>query len=115
MTGRIFREIIPPLLTLYLFFLVMLVAYVRRRPRRPPEGEERRWGPPLRYTAVTVTAGYLFFLGIVFVFMDLATGDRTAMRDAFMGGSALLFGIVVPAFLLLSAAEGWVDRRRRRR
>lgn len=113
MTGRIFREIIPPLLTLYLFFLVMLASWVRRRPERPRR-DRRVGGPPPRYWAATMIAGYGFFLAIVFVFMDRATGDRTAMHDAFVGGSALLFGIVVPAFVVLSAAEGWLRRRRSR-
>lgn len=101
--SRILREVVPPLLTIYVLVVAMLVSLRRRWP-------PRRFERSPREVALTVSIGYLVFLLIVLVFMTWATGDETALPDAVWEGAALL-AIAVPAFLALSA----VDALRRRR
>lgn len=100
--SRILREVVPPLLTLYLVALAMIFSLRRSW---PPSRTSRRLGE----VAVTIALGYGFFLLIVLVFMTLATGDETALPAAVWEGAALL-GIALPGFLALSALDA-VRRR----
>jgi hypothetical protein len=56
-----------------------------------------------------MVGGYLFFLAIVVVFYFVLGGEQVSLiTDALLGGSALAFLIVGPAFLLFSwVAERW--------
>ncbi len=62
------------------------------------------------HTAATAAGGYLFFLAIVLVFHVVIAGQRGALRSAAAGGAFLAFGVVLPAFAVLS----WLERARRR-
>ncbi|HEX6262911.1 MAG TPA: DUF6256 family protein [Actinomycetota bacterium] len=101
--SRILREVVPPLLTIYVVVVAMLASLRRGWP-------PRRFERPLREVAVTIMLGYGAFLLIVLVFMTWATGDESALPDAVWEGAALL-GIAVPAFVALSAVDAFRRRR----
>ena len=100
--AEILRQVVPPLLTLWVVILLMLRAWLRRR------GEP--W-PPRGSALVTVLAGFGFFLAIVWVFQTVATRDQTALPSALTGGAALL-GIALVGFAALSGIERLLRRRR---
>ena len=100
--AEILRQVVPPLVTLWILIVAMLVSAARDR------REERPW-PPRGSAAVTVAAGFGVFLLYVGVFHTLATGDETALPSALAGGGALL-GIAVVGFAVLSG----IGRLRRR-
>ena len=107
--GEIWRRIVPPLVTTFVVFLLLVRYHVRHaepteRPAAPPG-----WPVFVRYLLTTVVAGYGMFLAIVLVFHVWLARDHAAMRSAVAGGAPLL-AIVLPAFVL---AE-WLDRRRSR-
>ena len=105
--GEIWRRIVPPLLTTFVVFLLLVRYHVRHsqpsEPTSPPSG----WPAFLRYLLTTAAAGYGMFLAIVLVFHVWLARDHAALRSAVAGGAALL-AIVIPAFVL---AE-WFSRRR---
>lgn len=95
MTGlEILRVVVPPLVTVWILILAMLISAARER------CEERPW-PPRGSAAVTLVVGFGVFLAYVAVFQTLAARDETALRDALAGGGALL-GVASVGFLLLS-------------
>jgi uncharacterized membrane protein len=115
MTMETVRDAVLPVLSAYLFFVVLLAVHARDR-RRPPTGEATRpptWRELIRYLAVLVTMGYLVLLAIVFVFYPLlgATTPRALLTQAVGYGALLAFGVALPLFLLLT----YVDRRRMHR
>ena len=91
---EILREVVPPLVTVWVLIVAMLVSAARDR------RAERPW-PPSGSAGVTVVAGFGVFLAYVGVFHTLATGDQTALPSALAGGGALL-GIAVVGFAVLS-------------
>jgi hypothetical protein len=110
----VLRQDVAPVLAGYLVVVGCLVAY--RRMKREPEPMQAQKAPPgrtdfLRYVATTFLMGFVFFLGIIVVFYFIISGQsRSIITHALWQGSVLAFGIVLPAFLLLS----WLDRRGRR-
>ena len=78
------RVIVPPLVTAYAIFVVMVV----RAWRGPRESPPRRPSP--REIPWTVVGGYLVFLAIVAVFHVGLAGQRGALRSAATGGAFLL-------------------------
>lgn len=101
--SRILREVVPPLLALYVLVVAMLASLRRGWP-------PRRVGRSLREVAATIALGYGCFLLIVLVFMTLATGDESALPAAVREGAALV-AIALPGFIVLSAIDGLVRRR----
>jgi protein-S-isoprenylcysteine O-methyltransferase Ste14 len=80
------KVIVPPLVTAYAIFVVMVV---------------RAWSGPKERTArasatrdivMTIVGGYLVFLAIVLVFHLALAGQRGAIRSAAWGGAVLLLG-----------------------
>jgi hypothetical protein len=123
----VLRRDVIPVASAYLGFLGLLIAYrvsTRRSPGSVSLGRERsrarfcrgadpRWGDLVRYVAITAAGGYLFFLLIVVVFYFVLGGeDREFIRQALVEGSILAFGLVVPAFLLLSGLSALRARQR---
>jgi len=105
--GEIWRRIIPPLVTTFVVFLLLVRYHIRHaeptEPPQPPIG-----GPVfVRYLLTTVAAGYGMFLAIVLVFHVWLARDHAALRSAVTGGAALL-AIVLLAFMLME----WLARRR---
>ena len=80
------RVIVPPLVTAYAIFVVMVV----RAWRGPRESPPRRPSP--REIPWMVVGGYLVFLAIVAVFHVGLAGQRGALRSAATGGAFLLAG-----------------------
>ena len=78
------RVVLPPLVTAYAIFVVMVV----RAWRGPRESPTRRPSP--REIPWTVVGGYLVFLAIVAVFHVGLAGQRGALRSAAAGGAFLL-------------------------
>jgi hypothetical protein len=121
---RILREVVAPVGGAYLVVVAMLIAYRRDPRRRRTEGVPGRRGEPVRgrdewasltrYVMGMTVGGYLVFLGIVVTFYFVLGGeDRSFVLQALREGSVLTFGMVVPAFLLISLLYGLARRRTR--
>lgn len=108
---RVFQVIVPPLLTFYAIFLVMLVRAVRRPPEPASFSPPRPWRRFGRALVGTAVPGYAMFLLIVFVFHYLTSADREAMRSAVTEGGLLLVA-VLPVLVVLSLVEEWIRERR---
>jgi len=104
--AEIWRRIVPPLVTTFVVFLLLVRYYAgHAEPAEAPPSAP--WPVFVRYLAATVATGYGMFLAIVLVFHVWLARDHAAFRSATAGGAALL-AIVLPVFVL---AE-WLDRRR---
>jgi hypothetical protein len=79
------RVIVPPLVTAYAIFVVMVVRAWRRGPWEP---RLRRLTP--REIVWTVGGGYFVFLAIVAVFHVGLAGQHGALGSAATGGAFLL-------------------------
>jgi hypothetical protein len=101
------RVIVPPLVTAYAIFVVMVVRAWRGPKESPP-----RWPAP-REIAWTVVGGYLVFLVIVAVFHVELAGQRGALRSAAAGGAFLLASASVVYAVLLWKLRRWRDARPR--
>jgi hypothetical protein len=121
----IVRHDIIPVASALLVFVALLVAYHRARragggtsPRLRAAGRaaDPGWPHLFRYLAGIMAGGFLFFLAIVVVFYFVLGDEQVSLiTDALLGGSALAFLIVGPAFLLFSwlAEHGRTGRRQR--
>ena len=105
--GEIWRRIVPPLVTTFVVFLLLVRYHVRHADPAEPAPSHPPISAFVHYLAATAAAGYGIFLVIVLVFHGWLARDHVALRSAVAGGAALL-AIVFPAFVL---AE-WFDRRR---
>jgi len=105
--GEIWRRIVPPLVTTFVVFLLLVRYHVRHAEQAELPRTPVPWPAFVRYLAATVAGGYGMFLAIVLVFHVWLARDHAAFRSALAGGAALL-AIVLPAFVL---AE-WLARRR---
>jgi hypothetical protein len=105
--GEIWRRIVPPLVTTFVVFLLLVRYHVRHADPAEPAPSHPSIAAFVRYLAATAAAGYGMFLVIVLVFHVWLARDHAALRSAAVGGAALL-AIVLPAFVL---AE-WFARRR---
>ena len=106
-SGEIWRRIVPPLVTTFVVFLVLVRYHVRHADPAEPAPSHPSMSAFVRYLAVTAASGYAMFLVIVLVFHVWLARDHAAIRSAAVGGIALL-AIVLPAFVF---AE-WFERRR---
>jgi len=105
--GEIWRRIVPPLVTTFVVFLLLVRYHVRHAETMEASPSRSSWPAFLRYLAATAAAGYGMFLAVVLVFHVWLARDHAAFRSALAGGAVLL-AIVLPAFVL---AE-WFARRR---
>ena len=105
--GDIWRRIVPPLVTTFVVFLLLVRYHVRHADPAEPAPAHPSMSAFVRYLAVTAAAGYGMFIVIVLVFHGWLARDHPALRSAVAGGAALL-AIALPAFVL---AE-WFARRR---
>ena len=80
------RVIVPPLVTAYAIFVVMVV-----RAWRGPSGSSPP-PPTARRIVATLVGGYLVFLAIVAVFHVALAGEHRALLSAAAGGAFLLVG-----------------------
>jgi hypothetical protein len=118
--SAVLRRDVVPVLSAYVVFVAMLVAYgrggrrerpVRRRTWGGPRGRVG-WGALFAYVLELAAGGYALFLLVVLTYYFALGGEDTRfVVQAFREGSILAFGIVVPAFLLLS----WIHDRLTRR
>jgi hypothetical protein len=104
---EIWRRIVPPLVTTFVVFLLLVRYHVRHA--EPMETQRTRlpWRAFGRYLLATVAAGYGMFLVIVLVFHVWLARDQAALRSAAAGGAALL-AIAILVFVLTE----WFARRR---
>ena len=107
-TTDFWRRIVPPLVSAFAVFLLML-RYAFRHPEEE-SAERGSWREFLRYLVVTATSGFAVLLGIVLVFHVILARDPGAFWSA-AGGGLLLLAIVLPAFIL----GEWLGRRRAER
>ena len=122
------RHDVVPVLTGYLAFLAIVVIYwVHQRAMSHPTGgrsatgraidnHRYAWRPLARYLAGLFVGGYAFFLTVVVVFyFVIGERSRTFISQALGQGSVFTFGIVLPAFVVLSFAEDGISGRLKRR
>jgi hypothetical protein len=118
---RVLRQDIAPVGSAYLVFLVVFIWYAARRRRGTPPPRLRsvlipadvRWAAALRLVVPTLVGAYLVFTLIIAIFYLVLGGQpRNFVPQALAQGSVLAFGIVLPAFVLLSWAEAGLRRRR---
>ncbi|MGH2573000.1 MAG: DUF6256 family protein [Actinomycetota bacterium] len=114
---ELLRQAVIPVVSAYLVFLAILVAYRRqRREGRDGPRISEAHGPPawrhlIRHVTAMAVGGYLFFVLIVVLFyFVLGNEPRGLIRQALVEGSLLTFGMVLPAFLLIA----WIADRRSR-
>ena len=105
--GEIWRRIVPPLVTTFVVFLLLVRYHVGHAQPTEPPLSRLPWPVFIRYLAATAAAGYGMFLAIVLVFHLWLARDHAALRSAVAGGAALL-AIVLPVFVLTE----WFARRR---
>ena len=105
--ADIWRRIVPPLVTAFVLFLVLL-RYALRHPVPQPAPASPSWRTFFGYLLVTVGGGYAAMLVIVLVFHVILARDAGAFRSATAGGAVLAFGVAVPVFTV----SEWVQRRR---
>lgn len=92
------RAVLPPLITAYAIFILLVVAAWRKPASRP---RTSAWLGPhrsglRRHLAITVAGGYLVFVIIVFVFHAWLAREPDALRSALTEGSVLalvVFGL----------------------
>jgi hypothetical protein len=110
---KVLRQAVIPVASAYVVFLAILASYRRQRAAgvaRKPTGPEPTWRDLVRYLVNTALGGSTVFLLIVAVFYLVLGGQSPRLlREALVEGSALAFGIVIPAFLVIS----WLYDRRR--
>jgi hypothetical protein len=97
----VLRGIVIPLVAVYALWVAMALSTLRkpvtgRTEVEPGEG----WHGALRYLAVTIGGGYLFFLLVVLIFHVVIAGQHGVLADAARGGGYLAFIVAAPAFLL---------------
>ena len=100
--GDIARRIVPPLVTAFVLFLVVL-RYAVRHPAPARDGARASdvpWSAFWRWLAVTVLSGYAMFLLIVLVFHVALARDTGAFGSAAVGGAFLAIGVAAPVFVL---------------
>jgi Family of unknown function (DUF6256) len=121
--SRVLRQDVAPVGSAYLVLLVVLVWYAKSRRRGGPTGPGRPsvagaardlTGPSLvRSLAASLAAGYVVFALIIAVFYLVLGGQpKDFIPESLLQGSVLAFGVVLPAFVLLTLAESAWRRRR---
>ena len=91
------EAVLPPLITAYVVFVLMVLSAYRRPAPRPSMRSlglgERRHGL-VRYLIITTSGGYAVFLGIVVVFHTWLASERGAITSALVGGMALAVAVL---------------------
>jgi hypothetical protein len=102
------RVIVPPLVTAYAIFVVIVVrAWHGPSTSSPP-------APTSRRIVATLVGGYLVFLVIVAVFHVVLAGEHRALLSAATGGAFLLLGASA-VYALGVCSLGRIGRVRARR
>ena len=117
---RVLRQDIAPVGSAYLVFLIVFIWYAARRRSGTLPGQrsaaitaEVRWTAFLRLLVLMMAGAYLVFALIIAIFYLLLGGQpRNFVPQSLAQGAVLAFGIVLPAFLLLTAAESAWRRHR---
>jgi hypothetical protein len=99
----VLRVVLPPLITAYVIFVLMVLS-ARRRPVARPSAAgwlgPRRAGL-IRHLAATTAGGYVVFLAIVAVFHAWLGEERDALWSALVEGA--LLALTALALFALSA------------
>jgi hypothetical protein len=90
--------VLPPVITAYGLF-VLMVLLAQRRPASRPSGRtwwlgDRRDGL-VRHLIVTTAGGHAVFIGIVVVFHAWLGSERGAIESALIGGTGLAVAVLV--------------------
>ena len=102
------EAVLPPLITAYAIFVVMVLSARRGAVPRPRArgiwlGPHRRG--IVRHLATTAIGGYVVFLAIVAIFHSWLGEERDALASALVEGS-LLMAAVIAAFVASAAIRG---------
>ena|SRR5918992_3702513 len=107
------EAVLPPLITAYGVFVLMVLLAQRTTASRPSGRSwrlgDRRHGV-VRHLIVTTAGGYVVFLGIVVVFHAWLGSERGAIESALIGGTGLAI-VVLLAFVGLTRVP-WTRRLR---
>jgi Family of unknown function (DUF6256) len=120
--ADVLRHDVIPVLSAYLVFLAILLAYRHARRRaggalhaagtRSAGGERPTWRDLVRYLAAMVAGGYVFFLAIVVVFYLILGSEPRSFVSQALGEGSLLAVATIPAFLAISWAADRLARAR---
>jgi hypothetical protein len=118
--SRVIEQDVAPVLAGYLFFVTILWVHARTAPGRPlilrssspdPPPQRIGWRRLLAEVVALVLGGFIAYAVIVCVFYFVVSGKATTfLAHALAEGSELAFGVVLPAFLLLTLADRGVRR-----
>jgi len=117
--GRLVGQVVVPLALAYAAFLAMVIATTREwRPGsdrpidRSAPTTRGEWRAFLRGLLLLLLSGFVLFVAIVAVFYWLLGGQPPGIvTNALRWGAALAFGVVLPAFILLTLAQRVIERR----
>jgi hypothetical protein len=107
---NVLRDVVVPVASAYAV-LASVVLYAARHPDagRPVDAPSG-WRSRLRLIGVTVTGGYVVFLGIVVVYHTWLVGQPGALRSALHGGTFVALACTA-VFLAGSVLEARFGRR----
>jgi hypothetical protein len=90
------EAVLPPLISAYTVFVLMVLSARRRPPTRPPSGSgwlgPRRRGM-VRHLVGTTAGGYAVFLAIVAVFHAWLGAEPGALASALLEGTLLALAV----------------------
>lgn len=116
--GEIVADAVVPLVLVYGWFLLLLVAYGRHlergaaagAPRARPAAPPRAGWLLLHHPIPTFVGGYTLFLTVVALYSPLVAARTPGiLEDAIAGGALLAFGVAAPGMVLMSALRAGVD------
>jgi len=105
--SEVLAQVVFPLVIAYGFVVgTLALAWRHRRRARPAAPVHVGVTQVVRHTAVTVIGGYVAFVAAMGVY-SLAAGHAAAgiAESALRDGAVLTFGLVVPAFVVLTSLE----------
>jgi glycerol uptake facilitator-like aquaporin len=118
--DAILRQAVAPTASAFAVFLVVFVWFARQAGHADAAPGSRlgnlAWAQLIRSVLRTLVSGYLVFALIIGIFyFVLGDEPRDFVPQSLVQGLVLGFGIVLPAFVILTAAECAVRRRLRKR
>lgn len=112
----VLRHDVTPVLSAFLVWVGVLVSFARSPRTARRTGSLKTGRAAGSAVASTIVGGYVVFLSIVVVFYFVLGGEAPGfIVQALREGSVLAFGMVVPAFLVMSGIEEVLARRATRR
>jgi hypothetical protein len=125
MSSHLIRSDLVPILSGYLILMVVLAAGLRLQRRRAAAGRpvtrltgrrDRGWPALILHVLTDALAGYLLLAAVVVLYYYGVAKVGGSFLDSEFTGSALLLGISLPVYFLVSwLTQRWPTQRKRDR